>query len=129
MNGVSIVTASALLVYMYASLRVGMARGLYGIEAPAITGHPMFDRHYRVQMNTLEQLVVFLPALWMFATVLSATWACALGAVFVAGRILYAITYVIDPKKRTAGFMLGFLANVSLVLGSIYGAFAGLLSG
>lgn len=118
-----IVTALALIVYMGVSLRVGMARGKFDIAAPATTGNEIFERIYRVQQNTLEQLIVFLPAIWIFGTQLNATVAAGLGLVFVIGRILYAISYVADPKKRTAGFLIGYLANVLLVIGSLVSGF------
>ena len=119
MEYVAIVTALALLEYMWISVRVGAARGKYNVEAPATSGNPIWERHYRVQQNTVEQLVVFLPAVWIFASFGSPAWAAALGLLFVAGRLVYAITYVQDPAKRTVGFGMTFLANVVLVLGSL----------
>lgn len=118
----ALVTTLALLVYMWCTLRVGMARGKYEIEAPATTGHEIFERHYRVQQNSVEQLAVFLPALWMFGTLISAPIGAAIGCLFVVGRIVYALGYVADPKRRTAGFLMGYLANAVLVVGSLYGA-------
>ena len=102
-----------------------MARGKYGIEAPATTGNEIFERKFRVQQNTLEQLIVFLPALWMFGTFVSATIGAGLGVVFLVGRVVYAMGYVSDPKKRTPGFLMGFLANAALVVGSLGGAIRG----
>jgi uncharacterized MAPEG superfamily protein len=119
MELLAIVTAVALLEYMYISFQVGAARGKYGVEAPATTGHESFERVYRVQQNTVEQLVVFLPALWMFGTLGSAPAAAGIGAVFILGRAIYLVTYVADPAKRTVGFGLGFLANLALVIGSL----------
>lgn len=127
MEWMAIVTGLALLEYLAFSLRVGLARGKYDIEAPATSGHPIFERHYRVQMNTVEQLVVFLPALWIFGTLGSPTIAAALGLAFVIGRALYGVSYVADPSKRTAGFLIGYLANVALVLGAIGSAVAKLV--
>ena len=129
MSVVAIVTVLALIVYMYTALRVGLARGQYGVDAPAVSGHPIFERHYRVQMNTLEQLMVFLPALWLFATYASAAFAAGIGVVFVIGRVIYAVTYVADPRRRTVGFLLGFLANVILVVGALIGGGLALLRG
>lgn len=127
MEWVAIITGLALLEYMVFSMRVGMARGKYGIEAPAVSGNEIFERHFRVHMNTLEQLAVFLPALWIFAYFASAPIAAGLGLLFVIGRAVYGIAYVSDPKKRSVGFGLSYLANVALVLGSIGGAVASLL--
>ena len=122
MTAVTIVTLFTLLFYMYTALRVGMARGTYKIDAPAISGHPIFERHYRVQMNTLEQLIIFIPALWIFSSLVEGIWAALIGGVFIVGRIIYAQTYVADPKKRSLGFLLGFFANVALVIGSLIAA-------
>lgn len=124
---IAIVTGLALIEYMAFSLRVGMARGKYGVEAPATSGDEIFERHYRVQQNTLEQLMVFLPSLWLFAQFVSINVAAGLGLVFIAGRALYAVSYIADPKKRTAGFLIGYLANAVLVLGSIGGAVRAML--
>ena len=77
----------------------------------------MFERHFRVQMNTQEQLLVFLPALWIFASFISPLWAAVLGAVFIVGRAMYASTYVRDPKSRSIGFALTAIPNLLLLLG------------
>jgi glutathione S-transferase len=126
MEWTAIVTGLALIEYMVFSLQVGIARGRFDIEAPAITGHEIFERRFRVQMNTLEQLAVFLPALWMFSFLASARIGAAVGVVFLVGRAVYGLSYVQDPKKRSTGFVMGFLANVVLVLGSIGAALASL---
>ena len=123
----AIVTGLALIEYMVFSFRVGLARGKYDIQAPAVSGNEIFERHYRVQMNTVEQLAVFLPALWIFGNFVSAPIGAALGVAFLIGRAIYAVSYVADPKKRTLGFLIGYLSNVALVLGSIGGAAAALL--
>jgi len=122
MPAVALVAAIALIEYMVFSGFVGWARGRYDVPAPATSGHPEFERYFRVQQNTLEQLVVFLPALGLFAYFVDPLWAAGLGLVFVAGRALYFRTYVQDPARRTAGFLLGFLANVALVLGGAIGS-------
>ncbi len=117
MEYVAIVTALALLVYMYMAYQVGAGRGKYNVEAPAISGNPTWERLYRVQTNTVEQFVVFLPALWIFAYLGNPVWAAAIGSVFVLGRVIYMVAYVQDPARRTLGFGIGFLANVALVIG------------
>ena len=122
MEWIAIITGLALIEYLVFSIRVGFAREKYGVVAPATTGDETFERFYRVQQNTVEQLVVFLPALWMFGTFMSAKVGAAIGMVFVVGRAIYAVAYVAEPKKRTVGFVMGYLTNVVLILGSLGGA-------
>jgi glutathione S-transferase len=122
MQLVAIVTALALIEYFVLGLRVGQARGKFGIEAPAITGHPIFERHFRVHQNTMEQLVIFLPALWLFATYVSPSIAAALGVLFIVGRAMYARAYVAEPKTREVGVVLTVAATAILLLGGLIGA-------
>ncbi len=127
MELVAIVTALALFEYLFFSFRVGMGRGKYGVDAPAVTGHPEWERLFRVQQNTLEQLIVFLPSLWLCATFVNEGVAAGLGGVFLIGRLLYAAAYVKDPSSRTAGFVTGFLASLALLLSGLIGAILGAL--
>jgi uncharacterized membrane protein YecN with MAPEG domain len=129
MELLSIITMLALLEFIWMSIRVGAARGKYNIKAPAIAGDEMFERHYRVHYNTLEQLVVFLPALWAFGYYVGEEWAAGLGCVYLVGRIIYAITYVKDPAKRGPGFLLSVLPAWILLLGSLVGAVWRLVTG
>ncbi len=116
----AIVTLLALLVYFYMGARVGRDRARYGIEAPAVTGDPNFERSYRIQMNTLEWLPIFLPSLWLFAVTWNADIAAALiGVVWILGRILYLINYARDPKSRGAGFGIQSLATGVLLFGAL----------
>jgi glutathione S-transferase len=124
----AIVTALALLEYMAISILVGRARGKYGIKAPATSGHPVFDRTFRVHQNTLEQLVVFVPSLWLFGTYVNAVWGALIGLVFIVGRVIYVQGYIADPEKRGPGFGLGFLANIVLLVGGLIGALMVLVS-
>jgi glutathione S-transferase len=119
---VQIVTALAVLQFVVFGFRVGAARERYGVKAPAITGNETFERLFRIQMNTLEQLIVFLPGLYLFARYFSPYVAAALGVVYLLGRELYAFTYVRDPSKRSVGYGLTFLPIVILVLGGLIGA-------
>jgi glutathione S-transferase len=122
MDSTAIVTALALIQYIVLSIRVGQARGQYGVEAPATSGHPVFERHFRVHQNTLEQLIVFIPALWLFASYVSPRLGALLGVAFIAGRYLYARDYVADPQQRTTGFGLSMISSSLLLLGGLLGA-------
>jgi glutathione S-transferase len=119
---VDIVTALAVLQFIVFGFRVGSARGRYGVKAPAVTGNETFERYFRVQQNTLEQLIVFLPGLYLFSHYSSPLVAAVLGAVYLIGREIYAVTYVKEPAKRGMGFGLTFLPTVILVLGGLVGA-------
>jgi uncharacterized MAPEG superfamily protein len=101
---------------------VGRARGRYGVKAPATGGHEIFDRYFRVHYNTMEMLVVFVPAVWLFGLYVSPRWGAILGAVFLVGRILYLRGYVADPSKREFGFGLSVLPVVVLLVGALLGA-------
>ena len=97
---VDIVTALALLQFVFFGFRVGGARTKYGVKAPAVTGNEIFERHFRVQQNTLEQLIGFIPGLYLFSHYFNPLWAAALGVVYLIGRHVYSTSYVKDPAKR-----------------------------
>ena len=118
----AIVTVLALVEFTAFGILVSRARAKYGIKAPATSGHEVFDRTHRVHQNTLEQLAVFLPALWLFGTFVSAGWGALLGLVFLAARVVYLRGYVADPEKRGLGFVMGGVANLVLLLGGLIGA-------
>jgi len=122
MDSTAIVTALALIQYIVLSIRVGQARGQYGVEAPATTGHPVFERQFRVHQNTLEQLIIFIPALWLFAYYVSNRLGALLGLAFIAGRALYASGYVADPKQRSTGFGVSMVSALLLLAGGLIGA-------
>jgi uncharacterized membrane protein YecN with MAPEG domain len=119
---VDIVTALALIQFIFFGFRVGGARGKYGIKAPATTGNEMFERHFRVQQNTLEALIGVLPGLYVFSRYWNPLIAAALGVVYLIGRQVYAVTYVKDPAKRGPGYGLTFLPMVILIVGGGVGA-------
>ena len=122
MELVAVVIALALLEYIYISFQVGAARGKYGVPAPAVVGNEIFERTFRVHQNTMEQLVVFVPAIVMFGLYLSPAAAAGIGVVFLVGRLVYLRSYVKDPDSRTVGFLLGFASNVVLLVGGLVGA-------
>ena len=118
---VSLVTIAALLVLLTVTLNVGRLRVKFGIKAPQMMGDPDFERAVRVHQNTLEQIVIFLPALWIFAQFVQPIAAASLGTIWVSGRIFYAWGYYQAAEKRGPGFGISFLATVILLLGSIGG--------
>ncbi|HUS25419.1 MAG TPA: MAPEG family protein [Candidatus Binatia bacterium] len=119
MHYTALVTLLSLLLFFTLSLKVGRARGRFQIEPPATTGHPEFERTFRAHQNTLESMMLYLPALWLFAYYVSDRWAAALGLVWIVGRILYARGYYVEAKKRSTGFLVAFLANGVLILGAL----------
>jgi glutathione S-transferase len=119
---VDIVTALALLQFMAFGFQVGKARTKYGVKAPAVAGNEIFERHFRVQQNTLEQLIAFIPGIYLFSHYFNPLWAAALGVVYLIGRQVYAASYVKDPAKRGPGYGLTFLPMVVLIAGGLIGA-------
>lgn len=121
----ALVTVLAILFYFYTAARVPQARRRFGLKAPVMmTGsNPEFDRIFRVQMNTLEWLPIFLPLLWMFAFSISDIWAAALGVVWVAARAWYMVGYTQAPQKRAPGFGLQVAVCVVLLIGVLIGIF------
>jgi uncharacterized MAPEG superfamily protein len=124
MELIAVVTILALLEYTVFGVLVGLQRTRSGVEAPATTGDPVFERYFRVHMNTLEALVVFLPALWLFGRFVHAYAGVLLGLLFIAGRALYLRGYVADPAKRRTGALITMLTNVILLIGGLLGALA-----
>lgn len=122
MHLAAVVTGFILIEYFAFVMLVGRARVKSGILAPAMSGDEGLERAIRVQMNTLEQMAVAIPAMWMFCYYISEPIGAALGGAFFVGRALYCRAYLCDPGKRTVGFVLGWLATVVLLLGGLYGA-------
>ncbi len=119
---IEIVVSLALVQMIAFAMLVGRARGKYNIEAPAATGHEIFDRYFRVHMNTVEMIIAFIPAIYLFGKNISEPWGAGIGAVYLIGRILFLKGYVADPKKRGLGFALSFIPTMILLLGGLGGA-------
>jgi glutathione S-transferase len=115
----AIVTLLAILVYLFTLGQVSRARTAFGVKAPATTGHPDFERVFRVQMNTLEWMPIFLPSLWLFAIYISDVIAAAIGLIWIIGRILYMTGYSRAADKRGTGFGVQALAALALWLGAL----------
>lgn len=118
----AIVTLLALLVYFWNFMSAGRARGKHKIVAPATTGHPEFERKLRIQQNMIEQLIMFIPALWIFSLTVNVLAGAAIGLVFIIGRIIYSASYANDPAKRGPGFGIGMLSTMVLMLGALIGS-------
>lgn len=116
---VAIVTCLALLTYFWMGLQVAGARGKSGIQAPAMTGHPLLERAVRVHYNTLEWLPMFLVSMWLFAIYWNDLVAAGLGLVWIVGRLIYAFGYMADPGKRGTGFLIQSLATAVLLFGAL----------
>ena len=121
MENVVLIILLALAQFTWFSARVGIARGKYGVDAPKTTGNETWERLFRVQQNTMEQLVLFIPALLAFSVYLSARWALVPGVVYLVGRQLYSWEYISKPISRTPGMALTLLANAVLLAGALIG--------
>jgi hypothetical protein len=115
-----------LLLFLAVTINAGRARARCGVPAPSVSGPPEFERAFRVQQNTLEQLALFLPSLWLFTFYVSPLWGALVGLVWVAGRAYYAISYLGDPERRGPGFGIGALAMLILLIGAVIGIVAAL---
>lgn len=117
----ALVTLLNVLLQFGTLILVGHARGKYDIHAPAISGHPLFERAYRIQMNTLEATLMFLPVLWLTAYYGFPLWAGMLGLAWIVGRVAYALGYLKDPAKRSFGFMLSLISWAVLAVMAGFG--------
>lgn len=121
MEYAAVIILLALIQYVYFTLRVGANRPKYHVNAPKVEGNETWERLFRVQQNTLEQLIVFIPAMWFFSQYLSGMWALVPGLMFIVGRQLYSYEYVTDPGSRAPGMALTLLANAVLMIGALAG--------
>ncbi len=129
MHWPALVTPAALALCFATAAIVGRARVKYRIAAPATAGHGMFERAFRVQMNTLENAVIFLPALWLCAIFFGPLTATAFGALWLAGRTWYAVAYLRAPKTRGSGFVLAYAAWAGLMIAASWGVLRSLFAG
>lgn len=111
------------------SFNVGRARGKYQVKAPAVSGHELFERAYRVQLNTIENVLMFLPALWLYAAFLGDKGAGDSGVIWLVARVWYAVSYQLNPAKRGLGFLISILVIAGLWTGAAYGMFHQLMKG
>jgi len=109
----------ALAVYLGTLVYCGRMRSRHRIVAPATSGHPAYERAFRIQQNTLEQLVAFVPAVWLFSLLVNPRIGAILGAIWVLARIVYAISYARAPERRGPGFIVAFIVLIVLVAGAI----------
>ena len=116
----ALMTLVAVLWYVITGIYVGRAHTKYKIDAPAMSGHPALERAVRVQMNTLEQLAAFLPAMWIYAWFGNPRWAAIACALWIVGRIVYAVGYWADANKRGPGFIITFLALAFVWVGAVW---------
>jgi glutathione S-transferase len=117
----AIVTLLVVLFYFFVATRVAAAHGRFNVKLPAVSGHPDFERVYRVQMNTLEWAPIMLPLLWLCAIYFSDLAAAGLGLIWLAGRIVYYVGYTRAVEKRVPGFFIQSTACLLLLLGAIVG--------
>ncbi len=124
-----LVSILALLVYVWTFVLAGRARDRFNVKAPSTEGPEEFRRAFRVQQNTVEQIVLFLPALWLTYGVFPAIWPALFGLLWPLGRALYTVSYTADPAKRGPGFLISVIASVGLLLAALVGAVLRLLQG
>jgi glutathione S-transferase len=125
----AIVTLLVVLLYFFIATRVAAARTIFGVRLPAITGNADFERVYRVQMNTLEWMPIFLPLLWLCAIYFSDAAAAVVGLIWIGGRILYCVGYSQAVEKRLPGFFIQSSACGLLLIGAVVGLVMRLLGG
>jgi glutathione S-transferase len=119
---VDLLLVLVLLQYVHFSVLVAQARVTYAVKAPAISGNETFERYYRVQMNTLELLILLIPGVWLASKYIPAYWVAGLCGIYLLGRLVYLRAYVADPGKRSLGFLLSFAPIIVLLLTGLYGS-------
>jgi glutathione S-transferase len=129
MGWVDIVALLAIIQLIVFGVLVARARGRYGVPAPATSGHPVFERYFRVHMNTVEMLIAFLPGLWIAARYWPPGYVALVGALYLVGRVIYLRAYVREPKSREVGFVLSMFPTAVLIIAGLVGALRALLKG
>ena len=126
MENATLIVLIALLQYVWFTIRVGASRDKHHVNAPACRGDETWERMFRVQQNTMEQLIILIPASFAFAYYVSPVWVLAPGATFIIGRFLYSAEYIKDPKTRVPGMSLTLAANAVMVIGALIGLLMGM---
>ena len=124
----TLITLLALLLYFVTTINVGRGRAKYNVPAPEMSGDPNFERILRVQQNMLEQLIFFLPVLWIFSLYISPFWGSVIGAIWIVGRTIYAWGYYQASEKRAPGFAIASLSGLVLFVGGIVGVIQAVLA-
>ena len=127
MEATVIITFLALAQFILFGVQVGSLRAKHGVKAPATTGHDEFERMNRVHVNTMEQLVVFLPALWLHAQYSNPLWGAIIGLVYIVGRFVYRAEYLKDPSSRSPGFSMSMIPSVVLLVWALVAAVLGMV--
>lgn len=125
MNYIDLVALLAVAQLVFFAVLVGRARGRYKVSAPAVAGHEMFERAYRVQMNTLELMVAFLPTLYIAARYWPDAYVAGIGAVYLIGRLIYWRSYTAAPSSRAVGFALSMIPIMALLIAGLVGVIRG----
>jgi glutathione S-transferase len=126
---VELITVLALLQFLWFGILVGKARERLGVKAPAMTGNEVFERYVRVQMNTLELLILLLPAMWIAIAFVATHWVALLGAIYLIGRFIYLRAYVAEPSKRSIGFSVSAVPILVLLGIDLVGSLSRLIRG
>lgn len=117
----SLVTITAVIFLVATGLNVARVRRKTGIFAPAMGGDAQLERALRVQGNSLEWAVLFLPMLWIAGGYFDPRIAAAIGLIWIVGRILYMRGYMEEPAKREAGFLVQAAATGALLVEALAG--------
>lgn len=118
---IGVTTILTVLLLAACTIHVGRARGRYGVKAPGMSGPDGFERAVRVQANTNESALMFLPALWTAAAFGTAWISAVIGMVWLVSRVWYAFAYATPGRNRGPAFTLSVLALVALIFQAAWG--------